>query len=206
MPEMKMGVAKPVILGIGGTTCPASVTERALTVSLQAAVEEGSATLLIAGPDLILPMYSPIEAERAAAAIQLVDALRACDGLIIASPSYHGSVSGLIKNALDYVEDLRADRRVYLDGVAVGLIACAGGWQGASQTLAALRAIVHALRGWPTPLGAALNTSTRLFDEAGHCVDLSSKFQLETVGRQVVEFCRMRSGLGRKDTEATVLP
>ena len=64
MPEMKMGVAKPVILGIGGTTCPASVTERALTVSLQAAVEEGSATLLIAGPDLILPMYSPIEAER----------------------------------------------------------------------------------------------------------------------------------------------
>jgi FMN reductase len=196
-------VAKPLILGIGGTTRPASVTERALTVSLRAAADEGADTVLVAGPDLILPMYSPGEAERAAGAIQLVDTLRACNGLIIASPSYHGSVSGLIKNALDYVEDLRADRRVYLDGVAVGLIACAGGWQGASQTLSALRSIAHALRGWPTPLGAALNTSIRLFDEAGDCVDLSSKFQLETVGRQVVEFCRMRSGFARGSKEGT---
>jgi FMN reductase len=150
---------------------------------------------MIAGPDLILPMYSPGEVERTPQARLLVDALRTCSGLIIASPSYHGSVSGLVKNALDYVEDLRAEQRVYLDGVAVGLIACAGGWQGAGQALAALRSIVHALRGWPTPLGAALNTSIPLFEENGECLDLSSKFQLETVGRQVVEFCRMRSAL-----------
>lgn len=184
-----------MILGIGGTTRAGSITERALALSLNAAAAEGADTALIAGPDLILPMYSPGEGERTPEARRLVEALRACSGLIIASPSYHGSVSGLIKNALDYVEDLRSEPRVYLDGVAVGLISCAGGWQGASQTLAALRSIVHALRGWPTPLGAALNTSVRLFEEDGECLDLTSKFQLETVGRQVVEFCRMRSAL-----------
>ena len=185
-----------MILGIGGTTRAGSVTERALAVSLRAAAAEGEETALIAGPDLILPMYSASEADRAAGASRLIAALRACNGLIIASPSYHGSVSGLIKNALDYVEDLRTDPRVYLDGVAVGLISCAGGWQGASQTLAALRSIVHALRGWPTPLGAALNTSIPLFAADGECLDLSSKFQLETVGRQVVQFCRMQSATG----------
>jgi FMN reductase len=87
---------------------------------------------------------------------------------------------------------LRTDDRAYFDGLAVGLIACAGGWQAAVQTLAAMRSIVHALRGWPTPLGAALNTSSRLFDEQGNCVDLSSKLQLETIGRQVVQFAKMR--------------
>jgi FMN reductase len=100
-----------------------------------------------------------------------------------------------MKNALDYAEDLRDNERVYFDGVAVGLIACAGGWQAAGQTLAALRAVAHALRGWPTPLGATLNTSTKLFDEDGQCIDLSSRFQLETVGQQVVEFSRMRRAI-----------
>ena len=42
------------------------------------------------------------------------------DGLIIATPSYHGGVSGMIKNALDYIEALRDDARPYLHGRAVG--------------------------------------------------------------------------------------
>jgi len=184
----------PMILGLGGTTRPGSTTERALKVSLKAAEREGARTLLLAGPDLILPMYDPAERERTPEASRLIEALRGCDGLIVASPGYHGSLSGLVKNALDYVEDLRTGERVYLDGLAVGLIACAGGWQAAGQTLTALRSIAHALRGWPTPLGAALNTSVRLFDERGDLVDMSSRFQLETVGRQVVEFARMRRG------------
>ena len=184
----------PLILGIGGSTRPRSNTERALEVSLRAAEREGAETLLIAGPDLILPMYDPSEAERSPGARRLVDGLRRCRGLIIASPGYHGSISGLVKNALDYIEDLRSDERVYLDDLAVGLIACAGGWQAAAQTLTALRTIVHSLRGWPTPLGAALNTSARFFDEAGECLDLAAKFQLETIGRQVVDFSRRRHG------------
>lgn len=182
----------PLILGIGGTTRPGSTTERALVVSLKAARAEGAETLMIPGPALVLPMYAAGASERTPEGKELVDALRRCDGVIIASPSYHGSLSGLMKNALDYVEDLRMDDRAYFDGLAVGLIACAGGWQAAVQTLAAMRSIVHALRGWPTPLGAALNTSTKLFDEQGDCLDLSSKLQLETIGRQVVQFASMQ--------------
>ena len=93
-----------------------------------------------------------VEARQAA----LVGAVRACDGLIIASPGYHGSVSGLVKNALDGLEDLRDDRRPYLHGRAVGLIVTADGAQAGGSTLAALRSVVHALRGWPTPLGVVM--------------------------------------------------
>jgi FMN reductase len=37
-----------------------------------------------------------------------------------------------------------------------------------------------------------LNSTTAPFDKEGNCVDLNAKFQLETVGRQVVEFARMQ--------------
>jgi len=185
-----MADRRPLILGIGGSTKSDSTTERALKVSLAAAAVAGAETAIFAGPELGMPMYSPDMGERSPEATRMVDLFRRCDGIIIASPAYHGSLSGLIKNALDYTEDLRTDKRVYFDGCSVGLIACAGGWQAAGQTLAALRAIAHALRGWPTPLAAALNTSSKLFDTDGGCLDLSSKFQLETVGRQVVDFAK----------------
>jgi FMN reductase len=195
-----LDAAQPLILGLGGTPRSGSTTERALQVALKAAAAEGAQTVIITAADLVLPMYTTDQAERTPAASRLVDLYRRCSGLIIASPAYHGSLSGLIKNALDYAEDLRMDERSYFDGMAVGVIACAGGWQAAVQTMGALREIAHALRGWPTPLGAALNTSVRLFDDTGECLDLSSKFQLESVGRQVVQFAAMRQGYVRQST------
>lgn len=186
---------RPFILGVGGTPRPGSTTELALAVSLKAAAAAGAETVMIGGKDLMLPMYNPYDRSRSPEAARLVDHFRRCDGLIIASPAYHGSLSGLMKNALDYAEDLRDHERVYFDGVAVGLVACAGGWQAAGQTLAALRSVAHALRGWPTPLGATLNTATKLFDDQGQCTDLSANFQLETVGQQVVQFSRMRDAM-----------
>ena len=190
-----MAETRPLIVGLGGTVRARSSSERALGISLAAARTAGAETLVFAGPDLVLPMYPPNSMERTPEAQKLVAAFRRCQGVIIAAPSYHGSMSGLIKNALDYAEDLRTDERVYLDGLAVGCIVCAGGWQAAGQTLAALRAIAHALRGWPTPMGAMLNTSGALFDEDGNCLDLTARMQLEVVGQQVAKFAhqQMRS-------------
>jgi FMN reductase len=126
----------------------------------------------------------------------MIALLRRCHGVVVASPAYHGSVSGLIKNALDYVEDMRNDEAVYLDGRAVGCIACAFGWQATGSTLAALRSIVHALRGWPTPMGVAINSSTRAFDTEGRCLDAGVERQLELLANQVVDFARMRAAAG----------
>ena len=117
---------RPFVLGLGGTTRDGSATERALRVSLAAADLLGAETALFAGEDLVsLPMYRPGELQRDDVAERLVTLFRRLDGIIIATPAYHGSVSGLVKNALDYTEDLRADERVYFDGCAVGCICCA---------------------------------------------------------------------------------
>jgi FMN reductase len=187
------GGTRPLILGIGGTTRPNSTSESALNVCLRAAEAKGAVTELISGPDLALPLYSPDTSARNDGAKALVDAFRRCDGIIIASPAYHGSVSGLVKNALDYVEDLRNDPRVYFDGLPIGLVACGAGWQAAVSTLHALRTIAHALRGWPTPLGSAINSTGSIFDHNGNCIDDKCANQLQEIGRQVVRFSRMSS-------------
>ncbi|WP_245968354.1 NADPH-dependent FMN reductase [Hephaestia caeni] len=176
------------IVGIGGTTRPGSSTEQALALALAAAADAGAHTQLFGGERLLaIPHYSGEPLVPGSDAAALVAAVRDADGLILASPGYHGSISGLVKNAIDYLEETARDRRVYLHGLPVGLIATAFGWQATGGTLLAMRSIVHALRGWPTPFGAAINTSGGPFHD-GCCADPRIADQLALVGAQVVEF------------------
>lgn len=181
----------PHVVGIGGTTRPGSSTEKALRYALKICEKEGATTTLFAGTELAeLPFYAPENPERTQGATRLVDELRRADGVVIGSSSYHGSLSGLVKNALDYTEDMRQDARPYLAGRAVGCISTGAGWQGVVYTLEHLRAIVHALRGWATPLGAAINTTQPAFAPGGEPADEKVEFQLATIAREVMEFVR----------------
>ena len=184
---------RPYIIGIGGTTRAGSSTEKALRFALKVAEDAGAETTGFYGPELAkLPMYAPENPDRTEGAERLAVELRRAGGIIVASPGYHGAVSGLVKNALDYVEDLRDDERSYFDGLAVGCIATGAGWQAIVSTLQQLRTIAHALRGWPTPLGAAINSTVQVFDDDGDVVDERARFQLETVAREVVQFANFK--------------
>jgi FMN reductase len=183
-------VTSPYIVAVGGTLRPNSSTEWAMRHVLAAAQRAGARTNLISGPLLQLPLYQPDNPERGEGARFLVAELARADGIIVGSPGYHGSISGLVKNALDYAEDLRTDARPYFSGRAVGCIATAGGWPGAVNTLGALRDIVHALRGWPTPLGAAINSAESVFDGEGICLVPRVGQILDTMAEEVMSFAR----------------
>ena len=189
-----MSSRRPLIVGIGGTTRPGSSSERALVLSLQAAQAAGAQTRLLGGEFLgRLPIFSPADQAPTAEQAELAAAVQAADGVIVASPGYHGSISGVIKNALDTLEVLRTDARPYLTDRAVGCIITADGWQAAGTTLTTLRSIIHALRGWPTPFGAALNAASGLFDADGACLEAKDAWQLATVAEQVLDFARMKA-------------
>ncbi|GAA0664814.1 FMN reductase [Sphingomonas insulae] len=182
---MTATMTRPLVVGIGGTTSAGSSTERALRIALRAAADQGVDTLCFGGGALAaLPLYTP-GALRLPGETALVDAVRRASGVIIASPGYHGSVSGLVKNAIDLLEETAGDVRVYLSDVPVGLVATAYGWQATGTTVAALRSIVHALRGWPTPFAAAINSAQCRFDAEGGCGDEAVAGQLALVGQQV---------------------
>jgi len=183
---------RPLVVGIGGTIGGVASTERALMIALDSAGQAGFATRLFGGEALAqLPLYNPKAAERSAAEREFIATVRRASALIIASPGYHGSISGLVKNALDLLEETARDARPYLADIPVGLIATAYGWQATGSTIAALRSIVHALRGWPTPFAAAINTQITKFDDEGGASDPAVAEQLALVGQQVARFAPM---------------
>jgi FMN reductase len=154
----------PLVVGIGGSTSPASVTNRLLDACLAEVAARGARTASVTGLELAqLPIYSgdtdPALAE------PLLDVVRAADCLVIGTPGYHGGMSGLVKNALDHLELLRDETRPYLDGRAVGVIVTAAGWQSCGTALVSVRSAIHALRGWPTPFGVTMNSAEQEPDD-----------------------------------------
>lgn len=177
---------QPFVVGLGGTLRTDSSTERALRHCLDAVEQRGGRTALFSGEQINLPMYNPHDPVRTPEAIALVEALRGADAVIVGSPGYHGAVSGLVKNALDYVEDMRTDPTVYLDNKPWGCVTCAYGWQAAVGTLGQLRGIGHALRAWPTPIGVAINSADKIWDDTGALIDTGVRDQLELLAMQVL--------------------
>jgi FMN reductase len=174
-----------LVVGIGGTTRPESSSETALALTLRALRQRGCETHQFSGAALRLDPYeSGVELQ--SEAVELLEHCRVADAVVISSPGYHGSISGMLKNVLDYLEELREDPRPYLDGRPVGCVAVAHGWQASVNTLRTLRDIVHSLRGTPTPLGVSINSAGGSFAR-GTCTDAAILERLDLLAGQVHE-------------------
>lgn len=180
------------IVGIGGTLRDGSSTERLVAAVLAACASMGAQTQMFGGSALkALPHFNPESPERTEGERALVEAVRTADAVVIGSPGYHGGVSGLVKNAIDLLEDLARDARPYFDGRPVGLVVSAAGWQATGVTLAALRGITHAMRGWPTPLGIAVNTvAQKPFGPDGSLADAEIAGAVTMQARQIMQFAK----------------
>ncbi|MFD7703719.1 NAD(P)H-dependent oxidoreductase [Streptomyces caelestis] len=146
----------PHIVLISGSLRPGSTCDRVAEWCARACVERGASARVFTGSEIDFPAYRPGLADTHAAVAGFLAGLRAADGVILVSPTYHATVSGLLKNALDYVNDIGGPVP-YLQGRAIGTVAVGSAAQGAASTLTTLRTIGHALRGWPTPVGVAVS-------------------------------------------------
>jgi FMN reductase len=188
----------PLIVGIGGSTSAASVTNLLLRACLDATAARGARTVAFTGDQLAgLPIFDANVDIAAPAAAPLVAAVRDADAVIIATPGYHGGMSGLVKNAIDHLEPLRGDERPYLEGRAVGVIVSASGWLACGTTLVSVRSAIHALRGWPTPFGVTVNSAEQHPASDGS-FDEPITGALEILAAQLTDFAGWRAAVGRR--------
>src|SRR5207253_7913756 len=175
----------PMIVGLGGSLASASKSRAALQRALEGAAAAGAETRLLDLRELDLPMYNPDDDKPNEAAAGLIESCYAADGLLWSSPLYQGTISGALKNALDWLHLLGPREPPFLHDKVIGLISAAGGTQGL-QAINTMEFAVRALRGWAVPYVVPVAAAARVFDPAGRIEDESIELQLTTLGREVV--------------------
>ena len=106
--------------------------------------------------------------------------VKAADGLILATPEYHGSVSGVLKNALDLMSF------EHLSGKVAGLISVLGG-QSNSNALNDLRIIVRWVHGWVIPEQIAVGQAWQAFEQSGKLKDEKLAQRFDAFARSLVD-------------------
>lgn len=152
------------IVLISGSLRAGSTCDRIAAWAADRCTERGASARVFTGGEIDFPFYRPGLSARHEGLGAFLAELDRADGVVLVSPTYHGTVSGLLKNALDYANDLSGPRP-FLDGRAIGCVAVGAGAQGPVSTLGTLRTVAHALRGWPTPLGVVLPQAEALLGE-----------------------------------------
>ena len=143
--------AAPIrVLGIGGSTRRGSKSLTLLEAALAAAASAGASVKLADIRAMGLPIFDEDLAvdDYPTSLADLLAAVREADAYILCSPTYHGTVSGAVKNALDALNVLYDDEPSYFGGKPVALMALGGG---GANVVTALQHATRALNGVVIP-------------------------------------------------------
>jgi FMN reductase len=174
------------VAGISGSLRAGSYTRRAVESALQGAAESGAETRLIDLNDYNLAFRVGMDETGDTAGVsRLREQIKQADGIILGTPEYHGSLSGVLKNALDL---MGFDE---FEGKMIGLVGVSGGRMGAFDALNTLRNIGRALHAWVIPDQASVPEAWKVFAEDGKIADPELEKRLKEVGRQVARFARL---------------
>jgi NAD(P)H-dependent FMN reductase len=167
------------IVGVSGSMREGSYSARAVGLMLEGARAKGAETQLLDLRIVDLPMYRPrgaaIETEGVRAA---TEAVNWADAFVLASPDYHGSMSGAMKNFLDYYWEEFA-------GKVFGYV-CASHEKGLT-VMDQMRTAVRQCYGWSLPYGVSFHGDED-FDAAGNIRNERIAHRLRMLTRDLVAY------------------
>ncbi|MUL38456.1 NADPH-dependent FMN reductase [Gloeocapsopsis dulcis] len=176
------------IVGIGGSLRPNSYSQLALKVAASRIEALGAEVEILDLRQMQLPFcdggddYSDYPD-----VAKLQNTVKQADGLILATPEYHGSVSGVLKNALDLMSFEQLDSKV------VGLISVLGG-QSNSNALNDLRVIMRWVHAWVIPEQIAVGQAWKAFSSDGKILDEKLSQRFDQFAQSLVENTRKLQG------------
>lgn len=177
------------LLAISGSLRAGS-TLKALRIALAGAEEAGAAVRVADLSDYELAFCSGEKApeRKGRGFARLREEVHAAHGILLVTPEYHGSFSGVLKNALDLLEidDFQ--------GKLLGLVAVAGSKQGAGGALTGLRAVARSLKVWVLPQDVSVPESGKAFAADGQAADPALQARLLDLGRTLARFAAKHSG------------
>jgi FMN reductase len=185
--ESKLSNVSVKVIGISGSMRSPSATGRAVQLALEGAESHGAITEYIDLSTLDLPFCDGrIEIDTYPEQVQeFRRRIREAQGVIIATPEYHNSMTGALKNAIDLCHWDDFSQKM------VGVIGVAGGAIGAINAINHIRTVMRGVGAWVVPHQVSISHSGRTFDQSLELLDPALQDRLGRLGRDVTKFARL---------------
>jgi FMN reductase len=178
------------ILGVASSMRETSYSTQVLKLAIEKAEKNGAETRILNLRELQLPMYHP-EQNNSPELDKVTEHVKWADAFILASPDYHGSMSGVMKNFLDFFWSDFA-------GKTFGYI-CASHEKGLTA-MDQMRTAVRQCYGWSMPYGVSVN-SDQDFDKQGNITNENILSRIETLGRDLTAYGSLITEQYKKDLQ-----
>jgi FMN reductase len=184
------------VLGIAGSEREDSRARTALQVALKAARKAGAKVEVLDVSNLDGRASTVHDLPQDEVADRVGTAVANADALIVATPTFHGGVSGPLRAILESIPNDA------IAGKATALVSVTGGSAERGDPLEPLRQQLQGLHAWVVPNRAVVPFAFRAFDRAGNPTDPQVRERLETVGREVARYGRLLQEMRPAPTSA----
>lgn len=168
------------VLGVAGSTRRGSYSTQALKIALEYAKKQGAEVRLLEISKM--PLYDP-NAPASKELEQATEVVSWADAFVLASPDYHGSVSGALKNFLDHFYEEFA-------GKLFGYIVASH--EKGLTVMDQMRTAVRQCYGWSMPYGVSVNGPQDFAASELTNARLSKRMQM--MARDLVVYGRLLNG------------
>ncbi len=178
---------KARILAFAGSTRRGSWNKKLIRVAVKGAESAGASVTLVDLADYPMPLYDgDLEEEKGIPenGLELKRLMREHDGLLLSCPEYNSSISGVLKNTIDWASRQAEGERPLecFKGKVVSLMSASPGALGGLRGLVHVRAILGNIGCIVLPEQVAVMSANKAFDADGRLKDESQQNRVEALG------------------------
>jgi len=182
------------VLGVGSSMRQDSFSTETLKIILNKVNKNGGDTRLLNLYSNPLPMYTAEYNEKLSGIKHAVELVNWADAIVLATPDYHGSMAGSLKNFLDYFWAEFA-------GKTFGYL-CSSHEKGLT-VMDQMRTAIRQCYGWSLPYGISIN-SNQDFNADREIINVQLLGRLESFARDLVVYGGLISNQFKKDLDSTI--
>ena len=182
------------VLGVGSSMRKGSYSTETLRIALEKASQNGAETKLLSLYDNPLPFYHERSRGNNSNIDLATEMVKGSEAIILATPDYHGSMSGSLKNFLDHFWSDFA-------GKTFGYI-CASHEKGLT-VMDHMRTAIRQCYGWSLPYGISIN-STQDFNSNREITNSRLLMRLNSFSRDLVIYGSLIHEQFKKDLNSNI--
>jgi len=185
-------LVKPKILAFAGSTRVDSFNQKLVKIAAAGAMESGADVTVINLRDFAMPLYDgDLEQKEGlpSNARKLKDLMLSHQGFLISSPEYNSSISGVLKNMIDWVSRPSEGEEplACFKGKVAGIMSASPGGLGGLRGLVHVRAILENISVLVIPDQIAIAKAHEVFDVNGTLKDKKQEEQVKRIGANVAK-------------------